>query len=115
MGPGIRPVIAQALRPPAVAQESLKPRQHFLSLAGVQDLHRAVQPLVPGADQLRVVHPAVGGFGGLFVGQQQPVGQVSVFFIDHAGEVMVRQFRHIPWVEMLISRHGYDRLSASVF
>ena len=108
-------VIAEAHRPPAAAKESLKPGEDFLSFIRSQDLHGTVQPLIPGADQLRVVHTAMGCFRRFLVRQNQPIGQISVFFIYHAGEVMVSQLRHIEWIEMLIFCHGHDRLSAGFF
>ena len=89
VGPGVLLAEAQTVLTPGLHQVAAEGLLHIVALGGIEHLHGGIQTLVPGAHQLGIVHAAVGGLGGLLVGQQQPVGQVVLGGVDHIQDIVV--------------------------
>ena len=53
-----------------------------------QNIAQAVHRLVPGANQLGIVHAAMLGLGRLFVRGDQPEGEIIVGSVGHAVDVI---------------------------
>ena len=114
VGPRVGLAEAQPVLAPALHQVPPKALLYLVPFFRAEDIHAAAKPLIPRANQLGVVHTAVGGLGGLLVGQKQPVRQVVVSGVHHVGDVMVYQPRAFGQIEFLVHKRYSSSMSKKI-
>ncbi|MNN48886.1 hypothetical protein D3C81_1633860 [compost metagenome] len=113
MGPWIRLMETQPVFPPGLHHMSAEGLLNGGAFLRTQHAADSVNGFIPGAHQLRIIHPAVSRLGWFFMRQDQPIRQVVDFFVYHGRQItqhqpgVVQRFKflicligHIPYLQL---------------